>query len=135
MGTTIATMAPKRKERKQEEAVTLGPQVREGEHGFGVAHIFASFNDTFVHVTDLSGRETISRVTGGMKVKAVCRFVHHHAQPTVCYLYNFRLELFGHHTSDGSCICCNCDAVAEDGKFCLASLLYTSHIDVSNAGK
>ena len=29
-----------------------------------------SFNDTFVHVTDLSGKETISRVTGGMKVKA-----------------------------------------------------------------
>lgn len=36
----------------------------------GVAHIFASFNDTFVHVTDLSGKETIVRVTGGMKVKA-----------------------------------------------------------------
>ena len=35
-----------------------------------VAHIFASFNDTFVHVTDLSGRETLCRVTGGMKVKA-----------------------------------------------------------------
>ncbi|KAI9313924.1 ribosomal protein S11-domain-containing protein [Dichotomocladium elegans] len=52
------------------ETVTLGPQVREGELVFGVAHIFASFNDTFVHVTDLSGRETISRVTGGMKVKA-----------------------------------------------------------------
>ena len=31
---------------------------------FGVARIFASFNDTFVHVTDLSGKETISRVTG-----------------------------------------------------------------------
>lgn len=37
---------------------------------FGVAHIFASFNDTFVHVTDITGRETIVRVTGGMKVKA-----------------------------------------------------------------
>jgi small subunit ribosomal protein S14e len=37
---------------------------------FAVAHIYASFNDTFVHVTDLSGRETIARVTGGMKVKA-----------------------------------------------------------------
>lgn len=37
---------------------------------FGVAHIFASFNDTFVHVTSLDGKETISRVTGGMKVKA-----------------------------------------------------------------
>ena len=42
----------------------------QGELVFGVARIFASFNDTFVHVTDLSGRETISRVTGGMKVKA-----------------------------------------------------------------
>jgi len=52
------------------EAVSLRPQVREGEIVFGVAHIFASFNDTFVHVTDISGRETLIRVTGGMKVKA-----------------------------------------------------------------
>merc|ERR1739848_678559 len=52
------------------ENVTLGPTTREGEHVFGVVHIFASFNDTFVHVTDLSGRETLVRVTGGMKVKA-----------------------------------------------------------------
>lgn len=44
--------------------------MKDGEEVFGVARIFASFNDTFVHVTDLSGRETISRVTGGMKVKA-----------------------------------------------------------------
>ena len=29
-----------------------------------------SHNDTFVHVTDLSGKETITRVSGGMKVKA-----------------------------------------------------------------
>ena len=43
---------------------------REGELIWGVAHIFASFNDTFVHVTDLSGKETLVRVTGGMKVKA-----------------------------------------------------------------
>ncbi len=35
-----------------------------------MAHIFASFNDTFVHITDLSGRETYVRITGGMKVKA-----------------------------------------------------------------
>jgi small subunit ribosomal protein S14e len=77
--------------------------VRDGELIFGVCHIFASFNDTFVvrspafspfplpsplfeccdiccplslslallqHVTDLSGRETVCRITGGMKVKA-----------------------------------------------------------------
>lgn len=28
--------------------MTLGPAVRDGEHAFGVAHIFASFNDTFI---------------------------------------------------------------------------------------
>jgi small subunit ribosomal protein S14e len=56
---------------EKEEKITLGPKnVKEGENVFGVAHIFASFNDTFVHVTDVSGRETIVRVTGGMKVKA-----------------------------------------------------------------
>jgi small subunit ribosomal protein S14e len=49
---------------QKEEVVTLGPQIREGELVFGVAHIFASFNDTFVHVTDLSGKETIVRITG-----------------------------------------------------------------------
>ncbi|XDT41829.1 Ribosomal protein S11 signature [Nakaseomyces glabratus] len=46
------------------------PQPWSTKSFFGVARIYASFNDTFVHVTDLSGRETISRVTGGMKVKA-----------------------------------------------------------------
>ena len=64
-------MAAKRKgKQQQEENVKLGPTVADGENVFGVAHIFASFNDTFVHITDLSGRETIARVTGGMKVKA-----------------------------------------------------------------
>ncbi|KAL4683612.1 hypothetical protein H8959_021306, partial [Pygathrix nigripes] len=31
--------------------------VAEGENVFGVCHIVASFNDTFVHVTDLSGKD------------------------------------------------------------------------------
>ena len=53
-----------------EEKTNLGPQLRDGQQLFAVAHIFASFNDTFVHVTDISGRETLVRVTGGMKVKA-----------------------------------------------------------------
>ncbi len=65
-------MAPRKgkKEKTEEVQVSLGPQVREGQEVFGVAHIYASFNDTFVHVTDLSGRETLCRITGGMKVKA-----------------------------------------------------------------
>ena len=47
-----------------------GVKIQEGEDIFACCHIFASFNDTFVHVTDLSGRETLVRITGGMKVKA-----------------------------------------------------------------
>lgn len=53
-----------------EENVSLGPTTRPGELVFGIAHIYASYNDTFVHVTDLTGRETLFRVTGGMMVKA-----------------------------------------------------------------
>lgn len=53
------------------EIAKLGPSnVAQGEDVFAVAHIFASFNDTFIHITDCTGRETISRVTGGMQVKA-----------------------------------------------------------------
>ncbi|MCO5589930.1 hypothetical protein L7F22_043899 [Adiantum nelumboides] len=61
-------MAPK--VRAVQESTSLGPEVGEGQLVFGVAHIFASFNDTFVHVTDITGKETVSRVTGGMMVKA-----------------------------------------------------------------
>ncbi|KAL8739948.1 MAG: hypothetical protein Q9190_007296 [Brigantiaea leucoxantha] len=98
-------MPPKKKiERGPAENISLGPNVREGELVFGVARIFASFNDTFVHITDLRPQrliswvipvaarkvslfppalstqtsvpnesqklQTITRVTGGMKVKA-----------------------------------------------------------------
>ncbi|KAB0370246.1 hypothetical protein FD755_018208 [Muntiacus reevesi] len=52
-------MAPhKGKDKKEEQVINLSPQVAEGENVFGVCHIFASFNDTFVHITDLSGKET-----------------------------------------------------------------------------
>merc|ERR1712065_84786 len=61
-----------KKKTKVVEEVKLGPPAAASANGeiFAVAHIFASFNDTFVHITDMSGRETYVRVTGGMKVKA-----------------------------------------------------------------
>ena len=37
---------------------------------WGVAHIFASFNNTIVHITDLTGAETVARASGGMIVKS-----------------------------------------------------------------
>ena len=36
---------------------------------WGVAHIFASFNNTVITVTDLSGAETVTKSSGGMVVK------------------------------------------------------------------
>uniref|UniRef100_A0A6G3MHL3 40S ribosomal protein S14 (Trinotate prediction) n=1 Tax=Henneguya salminicola TaxID=69463 RepID=A0A6G3MHL3_HENSL len=64
-------MAPRKtKTQIAEPVITIKPVKKEGEEVFAVAHIYASFNDTFIHVTDLTGRETISKVTGGMKVKA-----------------------------------------------------------------
>lgn len=39
------------------------------EH-WGIAHIYASKNNTIVHITDLTGAETFSRAAAGMVVKA-----------------------------------------------------------------
>lgn len=58
---------------KEEKIIYYGPPKIQGVdtgNSFGVCHIKATFNNTFIHVTDLSGRETYARVSGGMKVKA-----------------------------------------------------------------
>lgn len=36
----------------------------------GIAHIFASYNNIIITVTDLTGAETITKCSGGMVVKA-----------------------------------------------------------------
>ena len=41
----------------------------EGKEKWGVAHIYASFNNTIITITDLSGAETITKSSGGMVVK------------------------------------------------------------------
>jgi hypothetical protein len=45
---SICLQSRRKTREPKEENVTLGPTVREGEYVFGVAHIFASFNDTFI---------------------------------------------------------------------------------------
>ncbi len=37
---------------------------------WGIAHIFSSYNNTIIHITDITGSETISKASGGMMVKA-----------------------------------------------------------------
>jgi len=37
---------------------------------WGIAHIYASPNNTIIHITDVSGAETVAKGSGGMVVKA-----------------------------------------------------------------
>ncbi len=43
---------------------------REENIRWGVAHIYSSYNNTIIHITDITGSETISKASGGMVVKA-----------------------------------------------------------------
>ncbi|MHA1953139.1 MAG: 30S ribosomal protein S11 [Candidatus Heimdallarchaeaceae archaeon] len=57
-------------EAKPAEAKPAEARPRRRESKYGIAHIFSSYNDTIVHITDISGAETFSRKSGGMFVKA-----------------------------------------------------------------
>ncbi len=37
---------------------------------WGVAHIFSSYNNTIIHITDITGTDTIAVVSGGQVVKS-----------------------------------------------------------------
>ncbi|HLD11147.1 MAG TPA: 30S ribosomal protein S11 [Candidatus Nanoarchaeia archaeon] len=37
---------------------------------WGIAHIYSSYNNTIIHITDLTGTETLAKASGGMVVKA-----------------------------------------------------------------
>ncbi|MEM0231028.1 MAG: 30S ribosomal protein S11 [Candidatus Woesearchaeota archaeon] len=48
------------------------PEKRSSERKikWGIAHIYSSYNNTIIHITDITGSESIARVSGGMMVKA-----------------------------------------------------------------
>lgn len=37
---------------------------------WGVAHVYASYNNTIIHITDITGSETIALASGGQMVKS-----------------------------------------------------------------
>ncbi|HIE23374.1 MAG TPA: 30S ribosomal protein S11 [Candidatus Korarchaeota archaeon] len=43
---------------------------RGSKERIGIAHVYSSFNDTIVHITDITGAETIAIYSGGMFVDA-----------------------------------------------------------------
>ena len=57
--------APDTKAEEKPAEAKPQPQQRR-EDRWGVAHIFSTSNNTIIHVTDLTGAETVSRFTSGM---------------------------------------------------------------------
>jgi len=43
---------------------------KEGPAKWGIAHIFSSYNNTIIHMTDLTGAETVALSSGGVHVTA-----------------------------------------------------------------
>jgi len=71
---TVEKENPVEKETKTEKKETIKEPVKEAPKSIkvkeaeAVVNIYTSFNNTIVHVTDMSGK-TISKVTGGMVTK------------------------------------------------------------------
>lgn len=45
-------------------------KMAENKIRWGVAHVFASYNNTIIHITDITGSETIALASGGQMVKS-----------------------------------------------------------------
>ncbi|MEM4303669.1 MAG: 30S ribosomal protein S11, partial [Candidatus Caldarchaeum sp.] len=58
-------MAEESRPQGQKQAVEHKTQQK-----WGVVHIYSSYNNIIVHLTDLTGGETIARASGGMFVDA-----------------------------------------------------------------
>jgi len=56
------------------EPVKTEPEVQEMRQSrrirWGIAHIYSSYNNTILHVTDITGTETLARSSGGQVVKS-----------------------------------------------------------------
>ena len=66
---TDAPEAPKEVP-KEPEAARPAPAPRREQIRWGVAHIYSSYNNTIIHITDITGTESIARASGGMVVKS-----------------------------------------------------------------
>ncbi len=58
------------KEKKEEKVEPKKKVRRKQKKLWGIAHIYSSYNDTIVTITDITGAETLARCSGGMVVKA-----------------------------------------------------------------
>jgi len=58
----------------QDKKVEIKTETKEGKEEakekWGIAHIFSSYNNTIIHITDLTGAETVAISSGGIHVNA-----------------------------------------------------------------
>ena len=52
------------------KTVTKETQKTQVEEKWGIAHIYSSYNNTIIHITDLTGGETVAISSGGHHVNA-----------------------------------------------------------------
>ncbi len=75
---TVETESPAEKAKDTVEAkvetvveTKVQPETKkEGPEKWGIAHIYSSYNNTIIHMTDLTGGETVSISSGGIHVNA-----------------------------------------------------------------
>ena len=55
-----------------EQEVVEQPQMERslGPLRWGICHVYSSYNNTIIHITDITGSESIARTSGGQVVKA-----------------------------------------------------------------
>jgi small subunit ribosomal protein S11 len=60
-----------KEESKAEAKVVAKPEAKKQEvEKWGIAHIYSSYNNTIIHMTDLTGAETVAISSGGIHVNA-----------------------------------------------------------------
>jgi len=69
--TQVEVKVKEESEVKTKPKAELKPQEKtEKVEKWGIAHIFSSYNNTIIHVTDLTGAETVAISSGGIHVNA-----------------------------------------------------------------
>nr|AIF13492.1 ribosomal protein S11P (RP-S11, rpsK) [uncultured marine thaumarchaeote KM3_62_H02] len=69
--TKTVEATPESSEAATESVVEATTQTKkEGKEKWGIAHIYSSYNNTIIHITDLTGAETVSISSGGVHVTA-----------------------------------------------------------------
>jgi small subunit ribosomal protein S11 len=61
---------PRRDDKNTRPAPTGNPNFKRPPIRWGLCHIYASYNNTIIHITDITGSESIARTSGGQVVKA-----------------------------------------------------------------